>query len=215
MAYCSPTNSSRVAEKCGLIHELTMVLLRSACLKSRALPEDVTLAVNIAPQQIQDASLAHKILAVLSETGFAPHRLEIELTENALVTDLPAAKYVISTLKSIGIKVALDDFGTGYSSLCYLAELPIDMIKIDRSFIRSMRDRRESANIVKAIVGLGKSLNLGTIAEGVESEQDADFLKSKGCTLGQGNYFGRPMPVEDAAALMSKGPAQAKRKMVA
>ncbi len=178
------------------------------------MPDDVTLAINVAPQQIQDPTLAIKILAVLSETGYAPHRLEIELTENALVTDVPAAKHVISTLKSIGIKVALDDFGTGYSSLCYLSELPIDMIKIDRSFIRSMQDRHESAKIVTAILGLGKSLNLATIAEGVETEQDADFLKSKGCTLGQGNYFGRPMPVEEAAVLVGKG-ASAKRQLVA
>jgi diguanylate cyclase (GGDEF)-like protein len=204
-----------LAESTGLIHELSMSLLRTACLEARALPGDVTLAVNIAPQQIQDASLAHKILAVLSATQFAPHRLEVELTENALVTDLPAAKHVISSLKSLGIRVALDDFGTGYSSLCYLSELPIDMIKIDRSFIRSMRDRKESAKIVTAILGLGKSLNLATIAEGVETERDANFLKAKGCTLAQGNLFGKPMPLGEAAALTRGGEPPAKPQMVA
>jgi len=205
-----------LAESSGLIQELTMALLRTACLNARALPDDVTLAVNIAPQQIQDPSLAHKILAVLSATGFAPHRLEVELTENALVTDLPAAQHVISSLKNLGIKVALDDFGTGYSSLYYLSELPIDMIKIDRSFIRSMRERKESAKIVTAILGLGKSLNLATIAEGVETERDANVLKGKGCSLAQGNYFGRPMPIDDAAAFVrGRQPSSSKRQMVA
>ena len=122
---------------------------------------------------------------------------------------------MISSLKSLGIRVALDDFGTGYSSLCYLSELPIDMIKIDRSFIRSMRDRKESAKIVTAILGLGKSLNLATIAEGVETERDANFLKAKGCTLAQGNLFGKPMPLGEAAALTRGGEPPAKPQMVA
>ena len=126
------------------------------------MPEHMTIAVNVAPQQIQDLGLAHRILAVLSETGFPPHRLEVELTENALVDDLPEAKRVISTLNGLGIKVALDDFGTGYSSLGYLADLPIDIIKIDRSFITTMHEREESAKIVAAILGLGRSLHLMT-----------------------------------------------------
>jgi EAL domain-containing protein (putative c-di-GMP-specific phosphodiesterase class I) len=178
-------------------------------------PDDLTLAVNIAPQQILDPTLAHKILAVLSATGFAPHRLEVELTENALVTDLPAAKHVISTLKSVGIKVALDDFGTGYSSLCYLSELPIDMIKIDRSFISAMCDRKESAKIVTSIIGLGQSLDLATIAEGVETERQAGFLKDKGCAFGQGNYYGIPKPLHEAAELVNPQSSQSRRHLVA
>ncbi len=193
-----------LAESTGLIHKLTLSLLRSACLQARELPEEINLAVNIAPQQIQDASLAKKLLALLSETGFPPYRLEVELTETALVTDLPAAKHVISSLKCVGIRVALDDFGTGYSSLCYLSELPIDMIKIDRSFTRTMRERKESGKIVTAILGLGRSLSLTTVAEGVESEEDANFLKTKGCTLAQGNFFGRPMPIDEAVAFAQR-----------
>jgi diguanylate cyclase (GGDEF)-like protein len=204
-----------LAESTGLIHEVTMVLLRNACLEARALPEDISLAINIAPQQIQDASLAHKILAVLNETGFAPSRLEVELTESALVTDLPAAKHVISSLKSLGIRVALDDFGTGYSSLCYLSELPIDMIKIDRSFTRSMHERKESGKIVAAILSLGRSLNLATIAEGVETERNADFLKAKGCTLAQGRYFGMPMAISEAITHLRRGQPTASGQMVA
>ena len=139
----------------------------------------------------------------------------MELTETALVTDLPAAKHVISSLKCVGIRVALDDFGTGYSSLCYLSELPIDMIKIDRSFTRSMRERKESGKIVTAILGLGRSLNLTTVAEGVESEEDANFLKTKGCVLAQGNFFGKPMPIDEAVAFARRRLPAAKRSMVA
>jgi diguanylate cyclase (GGDEF)-like protein len=204
-----------LAEATGLIHKLTLSLLRAACVEARALPEHITLALNIAPQQIQDASLAHKILAVLSETDFPPSRLEVELTETALVTDLPAAKHVISSLKALGIRVALDDFGTGYSSLYYLSELPIDMIKIDGSFIRSMQEREESGKIVTAILGLGKSLNLAAVAECVETEGHANFLKAKGCPLAQGNFFGKPMPIDEAVAFLARREPATKGQMVA
>ena len=112
-----------------------MTMLSAACKAPLPLPDELSIAINVAPQQIQDEWLAPGILAILNETGFPPHRLEVELTEHALVTDLASAKRVISSLKSVGIKIALDDFGTGYSSLCYLSELPFDKIKIDRSFI--------------------------------------------------------------------------------
>jgi EAL domain-containing protein (putative c-di-GMP-specific phosphodiesterase class I) len=139
----------------------------------------------------------------------------VELTETALVTDLSAAKHVISSLKALGIRVALDDFGTGYSSLYYLSELPIDMIKIDRSFIKSMQDRSESGKIVTAILGLGKSLNLATIAEGVETEAEAHFLNAKGCTLAQGNFFGRPMSIDETLAFLRERRPAANPQMVA
>ena len=127
------------------------------------------------------------------ETGFPPERLEIELTENALVSDLAAAKRVITLLKAAGIRIALDDFGTGYSSLCYLSELPFDKIKIDRSFIQTLQERQESAKIVSAIVGLGKSLGVPTIAEGVETRGEVDFLRRIGCSTAQGYDFSEPL----------------------
>jgi EAL domain-containing protein (putative c-di-GMP-specific phosphodiesterase class I) len=130
---------------------------------------------------------------ILAETGFPPERLEIELTENALVNDLAAAKRVITLLKGAGIRIALDDFGTGYSSLCYLSELPFDKIKIDRSFIQTLHERQESAKIVSAIVGLGKSLGVPTIAEGVETADEVDFLRRIGCSTAQGYYFSEPL----------------------
>lgn len=200
-----PSEFIPFAEASHLIGDLTIALLRAACAGARAFPETITLAINIAPRQIQNPALAHGILAVLSETGFAPHRLEVELTETALVCDIAAAKHVIASLKGLGIKVALDDFGTGYSSLCYLSELPIDMIKIDRAFISTMHTREESAKIVIAILGLSKSLQLATIAEGVEGEVDAEFLKANGCIMAQGRFYGMPMPLEEALVVLANG----------
>jgi EAL domain-containing protein (putative c-di-GMP-specific phosphodiesterase class I) len=204
-----------LAETAGFIDELTITMLRIGCVQARSLTSTMTLALNIAPQQLEDDWLAQKLLAVLTETGFPPHRLEIEITEQALVSDFVAAKHVINSLRNIGIKIALDDFGTGYSSLYYLAELPFDTIKIDRSLIATLHERDESRKIVTAIVGLGKSLGLSTIAEGVESERTVDFLRSIGCTAAQGYYFGKPMPVAEASAYVSDEPASAKRRAIA
>jgi diguanylate cyclase (GGDEF)-like protein len=187
-----------LAEEAGFTNALTMSVLRSACNGARSLPPHMFLALNVSPQQIQDEWLVEKILRVLTETGMAPGRIEIELTESALVSDLAAAKRVITSLKNVGMSVSLDDFGTGYSSLCYLSELPFDKIKIDRSFIHTLSERDESAKIVNAIVGLGRSLGVPIVAEGVETALDAEFLKDIGCSSAQGYYYARPM---DAAEL--------------
>ncbi|MEI9898907.1 MAG: EAL domain-containing protein [Hyphomicrobium sp.] len=141
---------------------------------------------------------------MLTRTGFPPSRLEVELTEHALVNDIASAKQVIGALKKLGIRVALDDFGTGYSSLCYLSELPFDKIKIDRSFIRTLHDRPESAKIVSAIIGLGMSLGVPTIAEGIETERDAAVLRTMGCPFGQGFHFSRPVPASDLPEILAR-----------
>lgn len=193
-----------LAETAGFIDELTITMLRIGCAQARSLPSTMTLALNIAPQQLEDDWLAQKLLAVLTETGFPPHRLEIEITEQALVSDFAAAKHVITSLRNIGIKIALDDFGTGYSSLYYLAELPFDTIKIDRSLIATLHERDESRKIVTAIVGLGKSLGLSTIAEGVETARTVDLLREIGCRAAQGYYIGKPMPIAEAAAFIGR-----------
>jgi diguanylate cyclase (GGDEF)-like protein len=199
-----PAEFIPLAEEAGLINDLTMAVLKKACLETRALPSNLSIAVNIAPRQIQDEWLVQKILTVLAKTKFPPQRLEIELTEYAHVDDIASAKKVIESLKSHGIKVALDDFGTGYSSLSYLSELPFDKIKIDRSFIRTLHDRIESAKIVGAIIGLGKSLGLPTIAEGVETERDAEALRAMGCTIAQGHLYSKPAPAADLLSIVSR-----------
>lgn len=204
-----------LAEETGQISDLMIAVLRQACRAAVTLPRELTLALNVSPQQLQDKGLAGKILGVLVETGFAPQRLEVELTEQALVTDMMLARHVISSLKSYGIRVALDDFGTGYSSLSYLSELPFDTLKIDRSFVRTLRDRPESIKIVTAIVGLSKSLHLTTVAEGVEAERDATLLRELGCDLAQGYFYSKPMPAADLPALLKRLSPTVSAKMTA
>jgi diguanylate cyclase (GGDEF)-like protein len=198
-----PVDFIPLAEESGLINELTFTVLREACAAARDLPPDMRIAFNISPSQIEDEWLAEKILGVLVETGFNPSQLEIELTETALVNDLAAARRVITSLKNLGVSIALDDFGTGYSSLCYLSELPFDKIKIDRSFVASMNERPESVKIIAAIVGLGESLKVPTVAEGVEHESEATMLRLLGCTAAQGWHFECALPPEQALALVT------------
>ena len=178
-------------------------------------PAHLSIAINISPVQIQDDWLAPSILAILQEIGFPPQRLEVELTEHALVSDLASAKRVISSLKALGIRIALDDFGTGYSSLCYLSELAFDKIKIDRSFIRTLHERAESAKVVNAIVGLGKSLGVSTIAEGVETERDADLLREIGCPVAQGFLYSKPVPAIGLAKLIAEFSPSLRERAVA
>jgi diguanylate cyclase (GGDEF)-like protein len=199
----TPDKFIALAEETGQITDLTVALIRQACRTAAALPRELTLAVNVSPEQLQDETLATKILGALSDTGFEPHRLEVELTEQALVTDIAVAKRVICSLKRHGIRVALDDFGTGYSSLCYLTELPFDTLKIDRSFVETLHDRSESVKIVTAIIGL-KSLGLATVAEGVEAERDETVLKELRCDFSQGYLYSKPIPAAGLPALRAR-----------
>ena len=188
-----PVEFIPLAEACGEIGALTLAVLRRACLDARDFDPALRLSLNVAAAQIEDPTLADQLLAVLHETGFDPRRLEIELTENALVRDIGSARRVIAMLKAAGMTIALDDFGTGYSSLAYLSELPFDKLKIDRSFIRTLHERAESAKIVSAIIGLSRSLGVEVVAEGVETERDAQMLARLGCGSAQGYLFAKPM----------------------
>jgi predicted signal transduction protein with EAL and GGDEF domain len=189
-----PSQFIQIAADAGLIGALTMNLLRRACHETKNWPGAPSLALNIAPVQLLDPALPQKLLKLLSACGFPPARLEIEVTEEALVSDITTAKAILTSLKNQGMRVALDDFGTGYSSLKHLSELPFDTLKIDQSFVRSMNDSENALMIVKAIIQLAKNLGLGLIAEGIETEQQALVLVALGCDRGQGYYLGRPLP---------------------
>ena len=193
----SPDKFIPLAEQSGLIGPLTFSLLRAACKDMARFPPHWRLSFNVAPQQIQDEQLVPQLLSILRESGVPPSRLDVELTETALVNDTARARQVILALKKAGMTVTLDDFGTGYSSLAYLAEMTFDKIKIDRSFVRTLPDRAESAKIVDAIVGLSRSLGVATVAEGVETELQAGMLQQLGCQTGQGFLFGRPVPAHE------------------
>lgn len=189
-----PTLFIPIAEDTGLISDLSYSLLRQACFDAKTWPAHLQLAVNVSPFQLQDQWLPERILGILTETGFPPSRLEVEITETALVQDINAARRTLKSLQNIGIRIALDDFGTGYSSLYHLRELKFDKIKIDQSYVRSLGRNPESTKIVDAIIGLGKSLGLLTTAEGIETPADLAYLTDQGCSFGQGYLFGAPIP---------------------
>ncbi len=186
----SPVEFIPVAEEAGLVDAMFWALLNQACRAALAAPGDFTLAVNISPSQVRDQWFPEKVLRTLQETGFPAHRLEIEVTESAMMGDIDRAKAALMSLKNQGVRIALDDFGTGYSSLLLLRELPIDKLKIDRSFVTNMLTDPSDALIVDAIIGLGRSLGLAVTAEGVECGPTADALRTRGCGLAQGYLFG-------------------------
>lgn len=192
-----PSEFIGAAERAGLIGRLTLAVLHQACIDLKAMPRSWRVALNVAPDHLQDPGLVDRLLDVMRVHGTDPRRFEVELTETALVADMHAARRTIDALKREGITVALDDFGTGYSSLSYLSQLSFDKIKIDRSFVATLHERSESAKIVSSIVGLGASLGVQVVAEGVETERDARTLAGLGCGAAQGFLFARPLPLAD------------------
>jgi len=210
----APATFIPVVENLGLISELTYSLLRRACIDARDWPPEISIALNVSPKHLIDPLLPVKVLAILSETGFSPNRLEIEITETALMSDIANARAVLGALRAIGIKISLDDFGTGYSSLSHLRELHFDKIKIDRSFVLAMDKHVESAKIVHSVIALAKSLGLPTIAEGIEDPETMKQIVDGGAEYGQGFYFGKAMPAAEANKLVrdAAGDRGARRK---
>ncbi|MDB5687566.1 MAG: GGDEF-domain containing protein [Rhizorhabdus sp.] len=199
-----PADFIAVAEESGLIGELSMSVMGMAMDEARHWHPSLLLAVNISSAQMRDPWLPQKIVKLLTETRFPPDRLEIEITEAALFENLGRAQSIIGSLKNQGIAVALDDFGTGYSSLTHLRALPLDRIKIDRSFVMTMAEDKDSASIVAAITLIGTSLNVSVTAEGVADDVIRQLLIDLGCRHGQGWHFGRPMTARQAHALLAE-----------
>ncbi|HEY5721718.1 MAG TPA: EAL domain-containing protein [Allosphingosinicella sp.] len=199
-----PDQFISIAEESGLITDLMLQLLRRGCADALQWDERLTIALNISPVQLKDIWLSQKILGVLAATGFPARRLEVEITENALIGESENARRTIQSLKNQGIAIALDDFGTGYSSLQHLRMLPFDEIKIDRSFVHSLDSDPEALNFVRAIIGLASTLGMPAVAEGIESERAASLLLELGCTYGQGYHFGHPMSAEQVNALQGR-----------
>jgi PAS domain S-box-containing protein len=198
-----PENFIALAEKNGLIWQLTQQVLRTAFLSAPALTETLVLSVNVSPVQLRDFSLPRQIGDEAEKAGFPMQRLIVEITESAFLDNLERAKKIAKELKSLGCKLALDDFGTGYSSLRHLQALPFDELKIDRTFIGTMTSARESRKIVGAIVGLGHSLEMMTVAEGVETEEQAEMLLWLGCERAQGWLYGRPVTADQLPVVMA------------
>jgi len=186
-----------VAESCGLMNELTDRLLRQAARDAAKWPENMTLSFNISPSQLKERTLGLRILSIIAEAGLSARRLEIELTESALVRDLPGAQALLGALRSAGVRIALDDFGTGYSSLYHLRNFKIDKIKIDRSFVDNMEQKPDAFALVRALLGFGRGLGLTVTAEGVEKPAQALALHQEGCQQAQGYLYSRAMSADD------------------
>jgi diguanylate cyclase (GGDEF)-like protein len=202
--YIPPSDFIEFAESAGLIIPLSDSLLKQACLDALHWPDSVRLAFNISPIQFIDSQLGLRIMAILAETGYPPHRLEIEITETAIIHDVQAAADILRDLRKAGIKLALDDFGTGYSNLSQLSQFQFDKLKIDRSFVINACGDTKHADIVRGIMGLSQGLGLATTAEGIEDEQQLEFLKGLGCDFGQGYLFSKGLPAEQALVLLSQ-----------
>ncbi|QIK78393.1 EAL domain-containing protein [Sphingomonas piscis] len=192
-----PAGFLEIAEACGLIGALSMNVMRSALEQARDWPGHLKIAVNISPIQFRDRHLSERILKLLTETGFPAARLELEITETAILEDRELALATVQSLKNVGISISLDDFGTGYASLSQLQALPFDRIKIDRSFVGTLLSNDQSEAIVSTIAGLAKALHLPLTAEGVETHATMERLRHLGCSDAQGWLFGKAMPAAD------------------
>jgi len=192
-----------VAEEIGLIGRLSEHVIGEALREAAEWDHRLKISVNISPFQLADGWLAQRIVRTLADTGFPAERLVIEITESSLFADLDLARTIVTSLKNQGIRLALDDFGTGFSSLSHLRSLPFDIIKIDRSFVTNINAKREHSAIVRAVTTLAASLPVPVCVEGIENEESCKTVVRLGCEIGQGWYFGKPMPAEKARELLA------------
>ncbi|HLL83646.1 MAG TPA: EAL domain-containing protein, partial [Longimicrobium sp.] len=204
----SPAEFIPVAEDMGMIDALSEWVLREAC---RALPalkaaggDGFALSINLSAHQFAWGNLAERLGRTLLETGTAPRDLAVEITEGVLLGRLDAAAHVLRELRSTGVRVYIDDFGTGYSSLAYLHRLPLDAIKVDRSFVEGLRGEPWSRHVVSSIVTLAGSLGVRVIAEGVSDPVQHEILREMGCGYAQGFLFSRPVPADALCALLRR-----------
>lgn len=198
-----------IAEECGLIVPIGRWVLREACLQARRWQEaglDLgALAVNVSALEFRRNDFVGSLKAILGETGLAPAALQLEITESVLMQDAEASAQILRQLKEMGVGLAVDDFGTGYSSLSYLTQFPIDVLKIDRSFVQAIGSSPENGIVISAIIAMGTSLNQQVVAEGIEHSHQLRFLKDRGCTEGQGHFFSAAVDAENFAVLLRQG----------
>ncbi|MFL4996370.1 MAG: EAL domain-containing protein, partial [Microvirga sp.] len=187
----------------GLILKIGEWVMREACHEAATWMRPLTIAVNVSALQLTSDGFVEFVQSTLSQTKLPPERLEIEITETALIRDPNRALQTLQKLKALGVNIAMDDFGTGYSSLSNLRAFPFDKIKIDRSFIQAVHTNPQAAAIVRAVLGLGRGLGLPVIAEGVETSEELRFLGLEGCTEAQGYLFGRPAPIAEFVPLIN------------
>ena len=204
----SPSRFVPVAEEAGLVGQIGEWVLNTACRQIREWQDaghSLQVAVNVSARQFQDYDVAELVMDIMRDTGALAQNLEIELTESAVMSDAEASIVTLERLAALGVQIAIDDFGTGYSSLSYLKRLPLDLLKIDQSFVRDISSDPNDAAIVRAIITLARSLGIMVIAEGVENEAQLAFLNAYGCQYAQGYLFGRPLTPLQLIELVTTG----------
>ncbi|EKK5419776.1 MULTISPECIES: putative bifunctional diguanylate cyclase/phosphodiesterase [Enterobacter] len=194
----APDSFIFAAEKTGMINEIGKTVLKLACREAVSWTVPARISVNVSPVQLGSKSFINTVQSVLAETGLPANRLELEVTESSLFSDRNNPIAILKKLRALGVRISIDDFGTGYSSLSRLSELNFDKIKIDKSFVNPISTQEDALNIVKLITGMAKSLNMGVIAEGVETEEQLERLQALGCELVQGYLFSKPQPQVDS-----------------
>jgi diguanylate cyclase (GGDEF)-like protein len=199
-----PAEFIPLAEETGLILPLGEWVLRTACAQAAQWPQPVGVAVNLSAAQFKGRNLVQLALSALATSGLAARRLDLEITESVLLQGEASTLAILHQLRESGVQISMDDFGTGYSSLAYLRNFPFDKIKIDRSFVRDMLVRKDCRAIIRAVVGLARSLGITTIIEGIETKEQLDMAKAEGCDEGQGFLFSEPMPESEVAAFLAK-----------
>lgn len=209
-----PAEFISVAEETGLILPLGECVLRQACEKAAAWPDDIRIAVNLSPAQFKGGGISQLIISTLSDSGLSPKRLELEITESLLMQNHEEISGILHQLRSLGVRIAMDDFGTGYSSLNNLLRFPIDKIKIDRSFITDIRTDSNSVAIVRAVVSLARSLGITITAEGVETIEQLNIVCQEGCCEMQGYFVSPPLEGDAADAFLKKEREKAGRDAV-
>jgi EAL domain-containing protein (putative c-di-GMP-specific phosphodiesterase class I) len=209
-----PATFIPLAEESGLIVAMGEWIMREACRQAASWPNPLQVAINLSPVQFRHGDLPGLVHSVLLETGLSPARLELEITESVLIGDFSRAVSILRRLKTLGVRIAMDDFGSGYSSLSYLQSFPFDKIKIDQAFISNLGRNPQSATIIRAVIGLARGLELPVLAEGVETNDQLAFLLKESCDEIQGFLVGRPLPIEDYAALTGQ-PTQGRARAAA
>jgi len=190
-----PSEFIPIAEESGIILMIGEWVLRTACRQAASWDRPYKIAVNLSPVQFAHADLAKLIHSILLETGLSPARLELEITESTIIADKSRTLHVLRQIRTLGVTIAIDDFGTGYSSLDTLRSFPFDKIKLDRSFMSEVERSIQAKAIVRAVLALGKSLEIPVLAEGVETNHQLEILRTEGCDEAQGFFLGRPKPV--------------------
>lgn len=200
----SPAEFIPIAEESGLIVEMGEWILRQVCREAASWPKPLQIAVNLSPAQFMHGDVVGLVHSILLETGLAPGRLELEITEGVLIEDFDRGLGLLRRLKALGVRISMDDFGSGYSSLSYLQAFPFDKIKIDRAFIMNLGRNPQSAAIVRAVIDLGHGLDMSIIAEGIETIDQLAFLAKEGCDGVQGYLLGKPLPIGQYAGLVGR-----------